>query len=76
MKKFLISAAVAALVLGTTGCMFHGGSPHNVTNTTLGQELTDLKIALEEGAISEPEYVAMKAELMEARKKSKSHHEH
>lgn len=56
------------LPLTLSACMFHGGSPKHVSTTTLGQELMDLKLALEEGAITEPEYRALKERLQSGEK--------
>ena len=65
---------VLILMAGTLGaCMFHGGDPKYVSTTTLGQELSDLKSALDSGAITEPEYRAMKEKIMNACP-AKDHH--
>lgn len=48
-----------------SACMFHGGhTQKQVSTTTLGQELSDLKSALDKGAITESEYRAVKEELI------------
>jgi hypothetical protein len=44
--------------------MFHGGEQKHVSSATLGQELSDLKVALDSGAISDQEYQAMKERMM------------
>lgn len=41
-------------------CMFHGGEPKHLTSATTGQELMDLKKALDSGAITEEEYLKLK----------------
>lgn len=46
-------------------CTFHGGHHQkHVSTTTLGQELTDLKTALEGGAMTESEYRVLKEQLI------------
>ena len=52
-------AAVAAL----QGCVAVGGTTRSDA-PTLGKELTDLKAALDAGAITEPEYQAAKSQLL------------
>ena len=48
---------VAALALTLTGCIGIGGSTNSPTK---GQELVDLKLALDKGAINQAEYDAAK----------------
>ena len=48
---------VAALALTLTGCIGIGGSTNNPSK---GQELVDLKLALDKGAINQAEYDAAK----------------
>lgn len=45
-------------------CMFHGGEQKHVSAPTLGQELSDLKVALDGGAISDQEYQEMRARII------------
>lgn len=59
-------AAGALLVVLIGGCCGGGGSQvQNTTKTTtLGQELTDLKKALDSGAITEDQYNKMKQDII------------
>lgn len=69
-------AIVLILSLTATGCMFHGGEQKYVNPPTLGQELADLKIALNNGAIDEGEYHLMKKQLINSdRWQDSGHHE-
>jgi len=52
----------STLVMG--GCYFHGGTQEHVHTPTLGKELTELKSALDEGAISQQEYDRKKSTLI------------
>jgi len=52
----------SALTMG--GCYFHGGSQEHVNTPTLGKELTELKAALDEGAISQQDYERKKRTLI------------
>lgn len=56
------SLFIATLLVGCGG----GGAKTYYMNrtTTLGQELTDLKTAYEQGAISEQEYVGQRSKLL------------
>ena len=57
------------LVLATAGCAWSvGGRTETVRNQpTLGQELLDLKAALDKGAVTEEEYHHAKADLLSRR---------
>lgn len=67
MKKISRMATVVLMVGALGACAFHGGHTHKqVSTTTLGQELSDLKIALDNGAITESEYRTVKQELINA----------
>jgi len=55
----------SALTMG--GCYFHGGTQEHVNTPTLGKELTELKAALDEGAISRQEYDRKKSVLINER---------
>lgn len=77
MKRFAAVLIVTVMATSLGACMFHGGEPKHVSTTTLGQELSDLKLALENGAITQPEYRAMKEELMGSEKcEGHDHHKH
>ena len=61
----LVTAAGLALALGSlAGCVLVGGTSHRAPSPTAGQELIDLKKALESGAISENEYESMRKHVM------------
>jgi hypothetical protein len=66
MKKISILILVGLLLtsFGMSGC---GGKKTTVQaqTTTLGQELTDLQKAYEQGIITEKEYNKLKKEIME-----------
>lgn len=58
-------AALSALVLGLAGCIGIGGSDRTyVHRPTIGQQLTDLKTARDQGAITPAEYDRLKAEML------------
>lgn len=62
--------ALVLLVLFTVNaCVFHGGNPKHINTTTVGQELIDLQLALEKGAITEAEYQAIKATILDSNHK-------
>ena len=77
--RMTILILLAALVIswGLTGCWnINAKAPESITvgtghYPTLGQELTDLKKALDQGLITEPEYQRAKAKLIEAANKRK-----
>ena len=66
MKKLFPSAVAAlSLVVLLNGCIAVGTGPKSQNvNPTLGQQLTDLKTARDNGAITETEYEAQKAKLL------------
>lgn len=78
MKKLITMSSILLLPLAVSGCMFHGGESRHVNPTTLGQELLDLQLALEHGAISNREFSATKEQLMSAERwqNNKEHHLH
>ena len=61
MRKILISGLILALLCG--GCI--GVGTETTQEVTVGQELIDLKRALDSGAISEQEYVKLKQKTLE-----------
>ena len=72
MKKWistgLVSLAILTLLSGCIGLQFGGGSrpvpPPVQTVPTLGQQLSDLKMARDRGALSEADYEIQKAKLL------------
>jgi hypothetical protein len=57
-------ALVSALAVVASGCIVVGGSSHAPSK---GQELLDLKAALDRGAITQGEYDSTKAQIMSRR---------
>lgn len=70
MKKLFLStlAGLFALTL-ITGCETHlgGGSSTRIEQPTIGQQLIDLQRAKEAGAITDAEYQAEKAKLLQSK---------
>ena len=62
----LLSVLLGIAILACfTGCaMFNHGRMHYNRTTTIGQELVDLKEALDKGAMSEEEYIVIRKEIM------------
>jgi hypothetical protein len=58
----VVSVGLLVGVFGLTGCIAVGGSDHRPTK---GQELVDLKTALDRGAINQQEYEATKVKIMD-----------
>ena len=64
-RRSVPSLATLTVIAGTTtGCVAVGGSKHQ-ESPTLGKQLMDLKCALDSGAVSQAEYAAAKAKLLE-----------
>ncbi len=64
-RSFLAGLILAAAIL--PGCIAVGGTSNSPRPTT-GQELIDLKAALDRGAITQAEYDHKKAEILAARR--------
>jgi len=69
MKKLItpLALAFAASLVLSSGCIvvsLGGGSKTENTRLTTGQQLTDLKKARDSGAITEEEFQAQKAKLL------------
>jgi hypothetical protein len=66
-NRALLSGVLAALVLGLAGC---GGGDQEVrseiTTTTKGQQLMDLKKALDSGALNQEEYERERQRILKA----------
>ena len=62
-KTILTAALIAASSMSLAGC-FGGDTEVKQTTVSKGQELTDLKKALDSGAISEKEYERLRKEIM------------
>lgn len=63
MKRAAIMAALLASAVSLGGC-FGGDTEVQQTTVSKGQELTDLKKALDSGAINEKEYERLRKEIM------------
>jgi hypothetical protein len=59
-------AGVLAVAVAMAGCIAVGGDTRQAA-PTVGQELTDLKMALDRGAITQGEFEAKKSELLARR---------
>lgn len=69
LNKRIVPILLLASALTMGGCYFHGGTQERVHTPTLGKELTELKSALDEGAISRQEYDRKKNTLISERLK-------
>lgn len=63
MNNKILTVPLLIGLLTVTGCAVHEGHEKHVNQPTLGAELTDLKKALDSGAISEQEYLKLKNQL-------------
>lgn len=63
-KRVVALAFTAGVLTSMTGCIAVGGR-HDVEPPTMGEELIDLQHALNQGAITQEEYDAAKAKLIE-----------
>ena len=68
-RRFPSRLVLLAVVTLLAGCSWHvGGGPKAVTvKPTTGQQLIDLKTARDAGAITEPEYQAQRAKVLNDR---------
>lgn len=65
--RALFSGLLAALVLGLAGCSGGGADVKSEINTTTkGQQLLDLKKALDAGAINQQEYERERQRILKA----------
>ena len=71
MKKLFIPTLAGLLAMTLlTGCLelhLGGGATSNVQNPTLGQQMIDLQKAKEAGAISDADFQAQKAKLLNSK---------
>ncbi len=63
MKRTVGVCLLVAALLGVSGCVGIGGT-ENTVRPTAGQELIDLKTALDKGAITQAEYDQKKAQIL------------
>lgn len=59
-----MAACFVFLLTGCIGLQLGGGSKSETQNPSVGQQLTDLKVAKDRGAITDAEYQAQKAKLL------------
>lgn len=66
MTRTLVAAGLLVVLASFNGCTCGGGGGTDVTTTTksCGEELSDLKRALDEGAITQAEYDRMREATM------------
>ncbi len=67
MKKILVPTVAALAALLLTGCLaldIGGGEKKEAPKATIGQQLIDLNTAKATGAITEAEYQAQKAKIL------------
>ena len=64
MIRLCSAVLVVAICLSLGGCLAIGNSPQ-VQKPTVGQELVDLKVALDKGAITQGEYDMKKAQILQ-----------
>lgn len=64
---FLAATLVLPAMLMLNGCVAIGNRDAQQGHATLGQQLIDLQKARDAGAISEPEYQAQKAKLLQSK---------
>jgi hypothetical protein len=63
MVRAFLGLVLLAAMVGASGCIAVGGESNRVTPTR-GQELIDLKSALDRGAITQAEYDQTKAQIV------------
>jgi hypothetical protein len=64
MTAIRTSSILLVTLLALTACGGGGNSSTHVSTATTGQELTDLKLALDVGAITQREYEAKRKEIL------------
>lgn len=63
-RRIGLSVMLMLTVLLLPGCLVIGSSKSHTNPPTLGQQLSDLKTAHDEGAMTEAEYETAKAKLL------------
>jgi hypothetical protein len=66
MGKSIRALSIVIILAALSGCVFSIGSS-GPTNPTKGQQLIDLKAALDRGAINQQEYDQQKQQIMSSR---------
>jgi len=68
----MAAVALSAVLLASSGCAFSigGGTTEEVQNKTWGQQLLDLKRALDEGALTQKEFDEAKRKILRSALKS------
>ena len=64
MRRALLLTGLWVLLIGASGCIVVSGTS---SQPTRGQELMDLKAALDRGAITQAEYDSTKAQIVNRR---------
>lgn len=68
MTRIIIGSLLVVSLLGVSACGFRSAkSSSTVNTTTTGQQLTDLKAALDDGAITEAEFEKKRKEILKAK---------
>lgn len=68
MTRILIGCLLAVSLVSVSACGFRSAkSSSTVNTTTTGQQLIDLKTALDDGAITESEYEKKRKEILKAK---------
>ena len=66
MKKLILLAVIPLFLMNCIGSPYFNKSPRNTyIQTTTGEELIDLKQALDSGAITQEEYDELKLKIIE-----------
>ncbi|MDZ4754650.1 MAG: hypothetical protein SGJ11_09150 [Phycisphaerae bacterium] len=60
-----VLAATAVITASLGGCIAVGGTSHRAPNPTVGQQLVDLKMAEERGALTADEYARLRTDVIE-----------
>ncbi|MDG2271780.1 MAG: SHOCT domain-containing protein [Halioglobus sp.] len=66
LKKLVIASSMAALILSLSACGGGSSTTKVETTATQGQQLLDLKKALDQGVITESEYKRTKNKILKS----------